>query len=133
MANVINVSLDTSSTPFRLSVADHGGENQVGTGNGAQTITWHLTGQLSAGNFVPIDAAQPGFSWVQPCPPPGVFGTPSIGNNGNSLSITDTHVDSSTRGSWVYMLRVSYNNTVYSTTASTGLAATVNNPIIINK
>jgi hypothetical protein len=128
--NTMNVSLDTSVTPYRLDVTDNGGQNQVSQSPNPQTITWNLTGVLTQGNFVAMSATQPGFEWVQ-APPAGIFGTPTVGSNGNSMSITDTHTSASTNGQWIYMLRVSYNGTVYSTVANL-LTGTSTNPIIIN-
>jgi len=135
MANTMQVSLDTSKTPYRLSVADHGGENQVNAnGNGPTTITWNLTGQLTQGNFVPMTDANPGFSWVEnPNENQAIFDAAVIGANGNSLSIVDHHLNSNTNGTWIYMLRVNYNGTVYATTnIIVGPGATINNPVIVN-
>jgi hypothetical protein len=132
VTNNINVSLDSSNGVNRLSVTDNGGQNQVGTSPNPTTISWNLTGQLTQGSFVAMDAALPGFQWVQP-PPANLFGTPTISANGNSLSITDNHVDSSSNGQWIYMLRVNYNGAVISTQATVGVGGTVNNPLIINK
>lgn len=132
MANNLQVSLDTSNGSNELSVADSGGENQVSQNPNPTTISWSLTGVLAQGNFVAMDATPPGFEWVGVNPPAGVFGTPQVGANGNSLSITDNHVDSTSNGTWIYMLRVDYNGSVISTTASMP-SGTVTNPVIINK
>ena len=132
MTNNINVALDTSSGSNRLDVVDNGGQNQVSQSPNPTTISWNLTGALAQGSFVAMDAVPPGFSWVGVNPPAGLFGTPCVGANGNSLSITDNHVDSSTNGEWVYILRVNYNGNVITTT-STLLTGTTTNPAIINK
>lgn len=132
MSNNINVSLDTSIGINRLSVTDNGGQNQVSQNSSPTTISWNLTGVLTQGDFVPMSAALPGFQWVGTPPPAGLFGTPAIGANGNSLSITDNHADSTSNGQWIYMLRVNYNGSVVSTQATLP-SGTVNNPVIINK
>ena len=132
MANNINVSLDDGSGSNRLNVDDNGGQNQVSQSPNPSTISWNLTGKLAQGNFVPMSSSPPGFQWVPPGPPPGLFGPPTIGANGNSLSITDNHLDATTNGQWIYMLRVDYDGNVVSTTASAGVGGTTNNPIIIN-
>lgn len=129
MANNLNVSLNGSN---QLDIADNGGQNQISKGPGAQTISWNLTGPLAQGNFVPVTDAEPGFDWIQQ-PPQGVFGLPQISANGNSLSITDTHSDSSSNGQWIYVIRVAYQGRIYATQYETGVGGTVNNPIIINK
>lgn len=129
--NNINVSLVNG----QLNVDDHGGIG-VNANAEATIITWHLTGVLTQGNFQPVppppDVANPGFAWVQ-APPTGYFDPPSVGNNGNSLSITDHHHGSGTDGTWTYQLRVLYQGTIYCTTTSAGTTSTVNNPIIINR
>ena len=135
MANTMQVSLDTSKTPYRLSVDDHSGENQVNANsNGPTTITWNLTGPLAQGNFVAMNDPNPGFSWIQnPNQNQAVFDPATIGANGNSLSIVDHHLSANTNGTWIYMLRVNYNGTVYTTTnVIVGPGATINNPVIVN-
>jgi hypothetical protein len=131
MANNINVKLDNSNGIDKLDVVDHGGQNQVSKSPKPTTISWNLTGQLSQGDFVPMTDPQPGFQWMGVAPPAGLFGPPCIGENGNSLSITDNHVDSTSSGQWIYMLRVNYNGSVVSTIASLP-GGTVTNPVIIN-
>jgi hypothetical protein len=128
--NNINVSLVNG----QLDVEDHGGIS-VNANADATNITWHLTGVLTQGNFQPVTppgVANPGFSWKQ-APPSGYFGDPSIGNNGNSLSITDNHLGSGTDGQWTYNLRVLYQGTIYCTESSAGIGATLHDPIIINR
>jgi hypothetical protein len=133
VANNINVTLGSQS-PATLDVIDNGGQNQVPKNPQPQTITWHLTGEIAQGNFVPMSAPEPGFQWVdKEAPKVGIFTPATIGSGGNSLSIQDTHTDSSSSGEWIYKLRVQYQGQVYTTTHSLGPAATVNNPIIINK
>lgn len=132
MANNINVTLDTSNGINRLSVTDNGGQNQVSQSPNPTTISWNLTGPLTQGDFVPMTDSSPGFEWVGTAPPAGLFGTPTIGSNGNSLSITDNHIDSTSNGQWIYMLRVNYNGSVVSTQATLP-GGTINNPVIINR
>jgi hypothetical protein len=135
MANNLQVSLNTSYNPPRLDVDDSGGQNQVGQSPNPQTITWTLTGPLTQGNFVSMQAAEPGFSWgSKQQPRTGVFGPATISANGNSLSITDTHTDSSSNGEWSYVLRVLYNGKVYSISDTLEApGGTVSNPVIVNK
>ena len=132
MANNMNVSLALQGGNNVLDVDDNGGQNQVNRSPNPTTISWNLTGPLTQGNFVPMSASPPGFEWVGNQPKAGVFGTPTIGANGNSLSITDNHVDGSSSGEWIYMLRVNYNGNVVST-QKTLVTGTVDNPVIINR
>ena len=132
MANNMNVTLDTNVTPNVLDIDDSGNANQVSQNPNPQTINWHLTGNLAQGSFLAMTNNPPGFSWISN-PAPTCFGTPTVGANGNSLSITDSHSSSTTNGSWTYMLRVNLNGTIYTTTAATGITATSGSPIIINK
>jgi hypothetical protein len=132
VANNMNVSLDNKNGVDKLDVADHGGENQVSQSPNPTTISWNLTGAIAQGCFSPMSASLPGFSWVGTPPPAGLFGTPTISANGNSLSITDNHHDASSNGSWIYMLRVDYKGNIVSTTATLP-SGTSTNPAIINR
>jgi hypothetical protein len=128
--NNVNVSLVNG----QLDVEDHGGIN-VTANAAATTITWHLTGVLTQGNFQPVTppgVADPGFAWKQ-APPTGYFSEPSVGNGGNTLSITDNHLGSNTNGQWTYNLRVLYQGTIYCTSSSAGIGATLHDPVIINR
>ena len=132
--NVINVVLNTDVSPARLDVQDNGGQNIVNANAQSTTITWKLSGNLNQGNFMPVDdpSGCGGFAWDGPQPPAGLFGAPSVGANGNSLSITDNHQGAGSNGEWMYLLRVNLGGTVY-TTGSILLTGTINNPIIINR
>ena len=132
--NNLNVSLNNNYNPPRLDVDDHGGGNQVPQASSPTTITWHLTGNLAQGHFVPMDdpSLEPGFSWMGDGPPAGIFDPPQIGAGGNSLSICDKHLSAGSNGSWIYKLRVRLGNTTY-TTLATLLTGSVNNPVIINR
>jgi hypothetical protein len=134
MTNNINVRIDTSS-PYLLDVEDNGGQNQVSQSPQPTTISWHLTGELTQGNFVSMSDPAPGFEWVgKSAPKENLFGPASVSANGNTLSIQDFHTDASSNGSWVYILRVSYQGHVYSTTyTALGPGGTVNDPVIINR
>ncbi len=131
MPNNLNVTLDTSTTPWAVNVDQHGKDNEVSQGPNAQAITWQLTGNAASGSFVALTDPNPGFAWIS-APPPGIFSSPSLSSNGNQLTITDTNNSSTTTGSWTYMLRVNVGGTVYSS-KTLSLAATTTNPIIINK
>ncbi len=128
--NNINVSLVNG----QLDIEDHGGIN-VSANADATIITWHLAGVLTQGNFQPVTppgVANPGFSWKL-APPDGSFSPPSVGNNGNTLTITDNHHGSGTDGQWVYNLCVLYQNTLYCTSTRLGPGATFKDPVIINR
>jgi hypothetical protein len=132
----MNVSLPLSGPGQRLSVGDAAAQNQIPANVQATTISWTLTGALAQANFVPMTAAEPGFSWLDPAPPTGYFVEPPvISNQGDTLTITDNHFDASTAGQWAYMLRVIYNGKVYATTNTAGKnpGGTINRPVIINR
>ena len=135
MANIINVTIASTNPPL-LAVNDAGGQNNVNQSPNPQTIKWQLTGNAAQAAFLPMTSNPPGFSWItKPSPqqPNGPFGAPVLGANGNSLTITDDHSGSTTNGSWIYMLRAMLDGVIYTTTASTGIGAGVDNPIIINR
>src|SRR4051812_4692003 len=114
MPNNLSVSLNQSTTPWSVDVDQHGNGNEVDQSASPQTITWHLNGNAANGSFVSLSDPNPGFAWVT-APPAGVFGTPTLSNNGNQLSITDNNPGPSSAGTWTYVLRVNVGGTVYST------------------
>ena len=133
MPNTVN-NVNVSLVNGQLDVEDHGA---IGVNANADptTITWHLAGVLTQGNFQPVTppgVANPGFAWKQ-APPPGFFGDPSVGNNGNSLSITDNHLGTGSNGQWVYNLCVLYQNQLYCTASMVGVGGSLRDPIIINR
>ena len=132
MPNNLNVTLDTGTSPSAVDVDQHGKDNEVSQGPGAQTITWQLTGNAASGSFVPMTDSAPGFQWTS-APPDGIFGTPTVSQgSGNQLTLTDLNTGTSTQGSWTYILRINVGGTIYST-KTTSLKATTTNPVIINK
>jgi hypothetical protein len=131
MANILNVTLNTTVSPPRLDVDDKNGQNKVSRSPNPTTIKWILTGSLAQGSFCPMADSPPAFEWKQP-PPDGIFSEPVVGANGNSVSITDTHVDASTDGEWIYALAATLDGVTY-TTQFTLLTGTFDNPNIINR
>lgn len=151
--NQMNVSLDLSGPQGskRIGVGDSTGQNSFIANSTPSTLAWNLTGALAnAANFVPMTDANPGFQWAyapgQPGGPPlGVFDNPppAISNGGNTLTLTDNHFNSASAGQWIYILRILYNGTVYSTVFTANAEDddgcedaepdTVKNPVIINR
>lgn len=134
MPNVMNVTLDKSSSPWRVDVDDSGNQNEVGQSPNAQTIQWQLSGNAATGSFVAMTATEPGFQWMGDAseqPPSGIFSTPVPSNNGNSLSMTDLNNSSATQGQWIYMLRVNVGGVVYTSEYET-IEGTKTNPVIVN-
>ncbi len=131
MPNNLNVTLDKSSSPWAVDVDQQGKGNEVSQGPNAQTITWQLTGNAASGSFVPLSDPNPGFAWIS-APPAGVFSSPTLSNNGNALTITDTNNNANTAGSWTYVLRVNVGGSVYST-KTLSIKATTTDPWIRNK
>lgn len=132
MPNNLNVTLVPTTTPTAADVDQQGKANEVSRSPSQQTITWQLTGNAASGSFVALDDPSPGFAWVSPAPPTGIFGTPDLSGNGNQLTITVLNNSASTVGTWIYVIRVKVGGTVYSTTSSL-LTGTTTNPTIINK
>ena len=131
MANILNVTLNTTVSPPRLDVDDKNGQNKVSRSPNPTPIKWILTGNLAQGSFCPMADSPPAFEWKQ-APPQGIFSQPVVGANGNSVSITDTHLDASTDGEWIYALAATLDGVTY-TTQFTLLTGTYNNPNIINR
>jgi hypothetical protein len=131
MPNNLSVTLNTANTPWSVDVDQHGNGNEVSQSSTPQTIVWHLNGNAASGSFVSLSDPQPGFAWISQ-PPAGVFGTPTLSNNGNQLSITDSNPGQASAGTWTYVLRVNVGGTVYST-KTLSITGTDTNPWIRNK
>ncbi len=87
---------------------------------GDQDIHWQLVetqGQSLA--WEPLATSRPGFAWIS-TPPIDFFDEPHIGPNPKHLVMRAHHLDKSSVGCWIYMLRVrdTLANKVYSTTVS---------------
>ena len=140
MANNLHVTLRPTTTPRDLDVNETGNANEVKQDTKPQDIVWQLTGNAASGSFVSVSGSNPGFEWVKPVPPAGIFGAPTLSPNGNQLTISDTNdrpctpSDPGTTGTFDYMLRAEVDGTVYSTIATlTRGKVTTTHPVIINK
>ena len=131
MPIILQVALDKSTTPWRVSIDQAGNANHVPRGTSAQTLTWRLTSTAATGFFVAMDDPNPGFAWIEPKPPAGIFSEPVISQNGKQLSINDNNTSTSSVGEWIYVMRINVGGTVYSTIVAL-LRATTTNPTIRN-
>lgn len=136
MPNNLQVTLDKSTSPWRLDIDQHGNANHVARSLTTQTITWELTGDAASGAFDSQSDAQPGFAWLNPAPPAGIFGDPALGsnnnNNDNKMTISDLNNKESTTGTWTYQLSATIGGTTYQSAATT-LTSTTTNPTIKNE
>ena len=138
MANNINVKLKVVDGINVLDIDDNGSGNgnnngnQVGSSQGAQTISWNLTGNLAQANFQSMTDTPPGFKWIT-TPPAGIFTEPELSNDCRQLEVQDTNDSAETSGTWIYQLAVDDGGTVYVSQASTLPAGTIKDPVIINK
>lgn len=128
--NNLKVSLDTSTSPPRLDVDQHGNPNHVSRSSSAQTITWQLTGNAATGSFNAQDAPQPGFAWME-VPPAGIFGPPTPGGNGKKITMNDLNNSAGTTGEWIYRLSATIDGQVYQSDAIS-IGGTTTNPSIKN-
>lgn len=131
MANDLSVTLDKSTTPWRLDIDQKNNANHVSRSSSAQTITWQLTGNAAAGSFNAQTDSPPGFAWVGTPPPDGIFGPPVLQANGNQLTMSDLNSSASTAGEWVYQLSATIGDQVYQS-GVTSLVLTTTNPTIKN-
>lgn len=80
-----------------------------------QTIRWLLQHHGSSGRFNALDdAISPGFLWISP-PFPGIFGSPKVGDRGQSLTLLDDHNLEEKIGTWYYRLSATIDGVVYRT------------------
>lgn len=131
MPNNLHVTLDKSTTPWRLDIDQKDHANQVDRDPQKQTITWQLSGEAASGSFDAQTDPQPGFAWLEP-PPDGIFGNPGPGSNPNQITMSDFNHDASTAGTWTYQLAATIDGVVYQSGA-TSITGTTTNPWIKNK
>ncbi|MDW2982190.1 hypothetical protein [Rhodanobacter sp. KK11] len=131
MPNLLKVTLDNSTSPPSLDIDQKDNANHVSRGPNAQTITWQLNGNAASGSFNAQNAAKPGFAWVDPAPPAGIFGSPTLSSNGNEITMSDLNNSASTAGDWVYQLSATIGGVVYQSN-KTSLTETNTNPSIKN-
>jgi hypothetical protein len=101
MANSLPVTLDTSTNPATVKV-DNTALNKSAE---PQMIKWYLDGNAKDGTFGDL-------TWIDPKPPPGVFGTFTTfeGIDGRKwATLSDLHPSTASRGTFVYRLSVTHN------------------------
>ena len=105
MPNNLQVTLDKSTSPWRLDIDQNNGANQVNRSPVTQTITWQLMGDAASGSFDSL-------TWVEQ-PPAGIFGPPTLRTSGNQITVTDLNKNASTAGTWNYQLSATIDGTTY--------------------
>ena len=131
MPTLLNVTLNTSTNPWTVNIDQSGKANHVPRSSSAQTITWQLTGNAAKGSFVSLKDAHPGFEWGDVSPPSGIFSDTKISTDGNQLTMNDLNENAGAVGEWIYLLRVNFDGTVYSSIVAK-LQGTNTNPSIKN-
>lgn len=132
MPNILQVTLDKTTTPWTVDINESGNANHVSQSPNAQTITWQLSGNAATGSFGAVnDPTHPAFAWIGTAPPSGIFGTPTLSANGNTLTMTDLNNSTSTQGTWIYKLWIQVGGTYYSSLA-TSIRANNTDPTIKN-
>lgn len=129
MANDLKVTLDKNTTPWLVDIDQKDGANQVARSAQSQTITWQLNGNAASGTIV-------SFVWVNNPPgvnppPSGIFGTPLIAQNGNSMTMSDLNNSTTTTGDWLYILTINVGGQNYQS-GQTSITGTATNPTIKN-
>ena len=127
----LKVTLKTTNGVTNLDVDQANNANHVPQNAQATTIEWKLEGNASSGSFQMLDGTPPGIKWCPPAPSGTIFGSFSRTSNGNTLTVPDLNVSTSTQGTWTYQLNATVNGTMYSTIATTPTATTTN-PTIRN-
>jgi hypothetical protein len=131
MPNKLKVTLDKTTTPWSLDIDEKDKENHVGRGPNAQTIEWKLTGNAASGSFDSQNNSPPGFTWIT-TPPSGIFGPPTLEDNGDKLTMTDLNIGTNSVGDWIYQLSATIDGVVYQSGA-TSITANNTNPTIKNE
>ncbi len=123
MANDLKVTLNENTNPWLVDIDQKDNANQVARSALAQTITWQLNGNAANGTIV-------NFVWIN-SPPAGVFGDPSYGVNGKSMTMSDLNNSAATAGQWIYKLEIQVNGNTY-WSGATAITGTATNPSIKN-
>ena len=131
MPNLLLVTLYTKDNPRYLDVDQKDNANHVNQSPSAQTITWQLSGDAATGSFNAQSATEPGFAWVDPVPPAGIFGPPTLSPNGNEITMSDLNNSASTAGDWIYQLSATIGNVVYQSN-KTSITGQATDPTIKN-
>ncbi len=131
MPITLKVTLKTVNGVKCLDVDDANNANHVPQSPQIQSIVWQLEGDAASGSFCALNGTPPGFAWLPTAPSSTIFGSPSLSNNGNTMTISDLNNSTSTQGAWKYKICASVGGTTYCTTATTPMA-TSNNPTIKN-
>lgn len=118
MPNNLKVTLYTKENPRYLDVDQKDNANHVNQSPNAQIITWQLSGDAALGSFSAQNATPPGFAWVDPAPPAGIFGPPALSQNGNEITMSDLNNSASTMGTWYYQLSATIGGVVYQSNAT---------------
>jgi len=127
----LNVTLDTTKTPWAVNVNQSNGLNEIPQSSVVQTITWQLTGNAASGTFNSLtDPNNPGFAFTGTQPPRGVFTSPTV--NGNQFTLNDLNNGPNSTGTWTYKLCINVGGTVY-TTINTSPTGATTNPSLKNK
>lgn len=139
MSYVIKVRLNPRTKPPSLSVDPC--ELEVQPRAKKQWIRWELDADsLPNGSFLPLHISPPGFQRVRRRGR-NPLGDPSIGVQGRSIEVTDTHIGAETAGRLSYRLHVISEGKHYQSfcprPAGAGAngpeARGPNDPVIINK
>jgi hypothetical protein len=127
----LKVTLYTKENPQYLDIDQKDNANHVNQSPCAQTFTWQLSGDAATGSFNAQSTTEPGFAWVDPVPPAGIFGSPTLSPNGNEITMTDLNNSASTAGDWIYQLSATIGGVVYQSD-KTSITGQTTNPSIKN-
>jgi hypothetical protein len=111
---MLSVTLVNPGPNGYLKVDETGYPTHLEPSTRPQCIVWTLMGDAADGSFLPLQGPNPGFAWVPPPPPPGIFDRPVL-LAPNQLKICDHHTGPGTAGTWSYTLRARINELDYST------------------
>ena len=132
MATILRVSIDKTGAIWVLDVEDSCNANRFDANNIKRKIRWELDGNAAGGAFHLLAEPDPGFKWLEPLAPPGVFGKPELSDDRKQISVTNLHKNSGSSGTFIYQLWIEFDGMHYSTVAELGIRAATN-PAIINR
>lgn len=134
----LKVTFDKRPSPWQVDVDEKNNDNQIKRDKDAQVIRWKIQGNAKGASFLPIEGDCPGFEWLPPVPPPGVFKDAKISSSTDGvddvLKIKDFNTDDKSKGEWYYLLRIKLGSEVYESppTRVPCPTAATKSPVIVN-
>ncbi len=110
---ILDVTLNDAATPPYLDVDDEDEANFIEKHPDTQAVRWRLSGNAAGGTFNELTDPEPGFKWIKPAPPAGVFSHVRLSRNKKEILIDDLNDGAASVGLWYYQLNATIGGVSY--------------------